>query len=145
MSTANQEVAKRWFEEVWNKKRREAIEEMMQPDAVLHERGEDKRGYEFCYALFEMMHSNFSGIHITIDDAIGDGDMVWLRWTCRMQHTGTGMGVPATGKAIETTGMTALRIADGKLAEGWQNWDMLTVLEAIGVRDKSSNVLAVSA
>jgi len=34
MSEANKELAKRWFEEVWNKGRREAIAEMLAPDAV---------------------------------------------------------------------------------------------------------------
>ena len=34
----------RWFEEVWNKKRREAIGEMFAPDGVLHEGGRDTVG-----------------------------------------------------------------------------------------------------
>ena len=37
MSEANKELAKLWFEEVWNKGRREAIRELLAQDAVIHE------------------------------------------------------------------------------------------------------------
>jgi predicted ester cyclase len=73
------------------------------------------------------------------------GDKVCLRWSCSMRHTGDGLGVPATGRTVATTGISIMRVAEGKLIEGWQNWDMAGVLEAIGVRDKGTNVLAVSA
>jgi hypothetical protein len=32
-------LGRRWFEEVWNRGRREAIPEMLAPDGVLHEGG----------------------------------------------------------------------------------------------------------
>lgn len=145
MPTANQELGRRWFEEIWNKKRREAIDEMMHPGAVLHEGGVDTVGIEAFQSYFDRMHSIFSDTHITVHDTIGDGDTVCLRWSCTVKHTGSGLGVPPTGKTVETTGISIMRVADGKLVEGWQNWDMVAVLEAIGVREKGGNALAVSA
>jgi predicted ester cyclase len=62
-----------------------------------------------------------------------------------MGHTGDGFGVPATGRTVATTGISVIRVAEGKLIEGWQNWDMAGVLEAIGIRGEGTNVLAVSA
>lgn len=145
MSTANQELAKRWFEEVWNQKRRDAIGEMLHPDAVLHEGGADIPGSAAFHAYFDRMHANFSDFHVVIHDEMEHGDKVCLRWSCSMRHTGDGLGVPATGRTVATTGISIMRVAEGKLIEGWQNWDMAGVLEAIGVRDKCTNVLAVSA
>jgi ketosteroid isomerase-like protein len=137
MSTANQALARRWFEEVWNKKRRDAIEEMLHPDSVFHEGSVDTGSAEF-HGYFDRMHSTFSDIRIVVHDALEDGDKVCLRWSCCMKHT-------ADGKPVETTGISIMRVADGKLIEGWQNWDMVAVLEAIGVREKGTNALAVSA
>ena len=35
MSVANKVLVYRWYEEVWNKKRESAIDEMLSPDVVL--------------------------------------------------------------------------------------------------------------
>lgn len=145
MSTANQDLGRRWFDEVWNKQRRDAIAEMLDPRVVFHEGGADIAGPEGFYSYFDRMHAGFSDIHITIEDAMDSGDKVCVRWSCSMKHTGDGLGVPATGKMLQTSGISIMRVVDGKLIEGWQNWDMACILEAIGVRAKGTNVLAVSA
>ena len=57
MQNANREVAVRWFEEVWNKGRREAIAEMLLPDAIVHDGAQDGRGPEGFYPFFDRLHS----------------------------------------------------------------------------------------
>jgi hypothetical protein len=47
------------------------------------------------------------------------------------KHTGGGLGVGPTDKTIHTTGITIMRVAGHKLVEGWQNWDMLGMMEQI--------------
>jgi predicted ester cyclase len=44
-----------------------------------------------------------------------------------------------TGKQLHVTGMSLFRFADGRIAEAWQNWDMLGLLHQIqaGVHPKS--------
>ncbi len=120
-----------WFEEVWNKGRREAVEELLASDAVLHDGSVVTQGVKGFYAFFDRMRSAFPDIHITVRDGFSQGDKGCVRWTCRMTHTGPGMGVPATGKTIEVTGITIVRAANGKLIEGWQNWDMLQLMDQI--------------
>jgi|SRR5579864_1208254 len=131
MSEANKELAKRWFEEVWNKGRREAIKEILAPDAVILESGETVKGPEGFYPFFDRMQAAFSGIHVTFHDAIAEGDVVCLRWACSMKHTGDGLGIPPTNKSLHTTGISIVRIANGKLVAGWQNWDMLGLMQQI--------------
>jgi hypothetical protein len=41
------------------------------------------------------------------------------------------LGVPPTGKSLETTGITIVRIVEGKFVAGWQNWDMLGLMQQI--------------
>lgn len=128
---ANKDLVKRWFEEVWNKKRRAAIAEMLAPDAVIYESGEAIRGPEGFYPFFDRMHATFSDMQISFHDVIAEGDRVCLRWSATMRHTGDGLGLPSTGKALHTTGMSFVRIANGKFIEGWQNWDMLGLIQQI--------------
>jgi predicted ester cyclase len=131
MSEANKQLAKRWFEEVWNKGRREAISEILAPDAEIRESGEIVRGPEGFYPFFDRMQAAFSDIHVTFQDAIAEADMVCLRWSCRMKHTGSGLGIAPTQKTLETTGMTMVRVANGRFVAGWQNWDMLGLMQQI--------------
>ena len=57
---------------------------------------------------------------LTDDDEIAEGDRVVIRWTLTgTAQTETG-GVP-----VIYTGIDIFRIADGKLAELWQNTDDL--------------------
>ena len=129
MSESNKQLAKRWFEEVWNKGRREAIPEILAPDAEIRESGEIIKGPEGFYPFFDRMHGAFSEIHVTFQDAIAEADMVCLRWSCSMKHTGSGLGIAPTQKTLATTGMTMVRVANGRFVAGWQNWDMLGLMQ----------------
>jgi len=60
MSEANKARAKRWFEEVWNKHRREAIAEMLAPDAPIHEGDQVSTGPDGFDPFFDRMSAAFS-------------------------------------------------------------------------------------
>src|SRR5712671_6821081 len=105
MTEADRDFGGRWFEEVWNKQRREAIGELMAPDAVIHEAGEIVYGPEGFYPFFDRMQAAFSDLHVTVHDAIVEGDKICVRWSCTMKHTGPGLGMAASGKALGTTGI----------------------------------------
>lgn len=59
----------------------------------------------------------FSGLHMTIDDIMADGDTVTCRCTACRVHRREFMGLPATGKNITMTGIEIFRIRDVKIAE----------------------------
>jgi len=145
MSETSKEVARNWFEEVWNKERRDAIAEMLAPDSTLHEGGEDSRGPEGFYPFFDRMQSTFSNIRITVHDDIAEDDKVCVRWSCRMKHTGSGFGIPPTDKQLQTTGMSIFRVANGKLVEGWQNWDMLGLTQQMSSQHRALTYVAGAA
>jgi steroid delta-isomerase-like uncharacterized protein len=119
---------RRWFDEVWNKGRLEAIAEMMAPDAVgVGAAGPDQvvHGPAEFRLFAERFQKAFSSIHITVEDAFGSGDKVAVRWSAEMTHTGEGFGIPATGRTVRIRGISLARIENGKLVEGWDNWDQL--------------------
>jgi steroid delta-isomerase-like uncharacterized protein len=131
MSETNKKIAALWFETVWNQGRRDAVPEMLTPEAVIHDGGETVTGPEGFYSFFDRMQAAFSDIHITIESTLAEGDHVCLRWSCTLRHSGDGLGIPATGKVVKTTGISIMRLKDGKLDEGWQNWDMLGLMQQI--------------
>lgn len=121
-----------WFDEVWNKGRREAIGEMFGPDATLHDGDVATHGPGAFYQFFDRMHSTFSDIRIDILDTFAEADKLCLRWSCTAQHTGNGLGVKPTHKQTKFTGISIMQIEDGRIVEAWQNWDMMGLMHQIG-------------
>ena len=142
MTDMDRGVAARWFEEVWNKGRRTAITELLAPDAVLHEDDKDIVGPEGFYAFYDRLSAAFSDFRVTVQDTIAEGDRLCVRWTCSCKHTGDAMGMPATHRTVHVTGMSILRIANGRLVAGWQNWDMLGMLEQIQGLSRSATYVS---
>jgi steroid delta-isomerase-like uncharacterized protein len=137
MTERERSLGSRWFEEVWNQRRRDAIGEMLAPDAVLHEAGRDSIGPDGFYPFFDRLRAAFPDLRVTVHDSFAEHDRLCVRWSCTGRHDGEGLGFPATGKSFEVTGISIMRIGGGRLVEGWQNWDMLGMLEQIQERDKS--------
>src|SRR5579872_3395735 len=95
----------RWFEEVWNQGRREVIDELLAPDCVLHDGETDSTGPAGFKLFYDRLRAAFSDLRVTPDQVISEGDFVCLRWWVTMRHTGDGLGMPATGKHLSSTGM----------------------------------------
>jgi steroid delta-isomerase-like uncharacterized protein len=135
MSDENVALMYRWFEEVWNKGRIEAIDEMFAADGVAHglgEAGVDVQGPEAFKPFFEKLRGAFGTFEVTIEDTIAEADKVAARWTVRLTHTGDQLGIPATSKEATVSGMSIIRVRDGKIAEGWNNWDILGLMQQVG-------------
>jgi steroid delta-isomerase-like uncharacterized protein len=135
-------LGRRWFEEVWNRGRREAIPEMLAPGGVLHERGLDSVGPDGFYPFFDRMHTSMEEIQTTVHDTIAEGDCLCIRWSFTAKHSGSGLGIPATGRTVHVTGISIIRVVDGKVVEGWQNWDMLGMMEQIRGTGKAATYVA---
>jgi len=150
MSTSeNIELMKRWFREVWNEGRLETIHELLSPDAIATGQvGADVVMYGPADFLpfAQRILSAFPDIKTTVEDAFGADDQVVVRWSATMTHRGDALGIPATGKPVRITGITIVRIANGQIVEGWDNWDQLAMLEQIGAYKRPQTItLAKSA
>ena len=132
MSTENKALVRRWFQEVWNNGRADAIDEMLSSDAVVYGLGADLRGP----AAFKPFHSAyrtaFPDVTIQLDEIVAEGDLVAVRWSATGTHRGPGLGIAATGRPVRFTGMGFVRVKEGKLVEGWNNFDQLGMFQQIG-------------
>ena len=136
MSEENKALIRRWFEEVWNKGREEAIDEMFATDGIAHGLAEEPekkmRGPRDYKPFYQKFRAAFPEIEVVVDDTIAEGDKVAARCTVRGKHQSDSLGFAATGKSTEFTGMTIVRIADGKIVEAWNNFDFMTMFKQLG-------------
>ena len=75
----------------------------------------------------------FPDLRITVDRQVAERDLVAVRWTARGTNTGAGNGIPATGRAVQITGTTLFRMADGRIAEEWTCADSLGLMKQLGL------------
>jgi steroid delta-isomerase-like uncharacterized protein len=136
MSTANKALAARFHWEIFEQGDPAAADQICAPEFVWRAANMPPgmpAGPEGVKAFAAMVRGGFSDIRITRDDSIAEGDRVVDRWTFSGTHTGEFMGAAATGKRVTVSGIDIFRIADGKLAELWQSWDQLGMMQQIGV------------
>jgi predicted ester cyclase len=124
-------VARRWFEEVWNARRAEAIDELMERKAVGHMEGGDVEGPEGFRSGWAAFLAGLPDMHITIEDIVSEGDQAVVRWRVRASHRGELFGLAPTQRRVDVRGSSWFRIRDGKLAEGWDTWNLGGLLESL--------------
>jgi len=131
----NVALMRRWFHEAWNEGRLETVTELLAEDAIGMGQGTQgtiTRGPRDFIPFVKRIRGAFPDIRIRVEDAFGAGDKVAVRWSADMTHQGAHLGVPPTGRRVRITGISVARIAKGKLAEGWDNWDQLAMMQQIG-------------
>lgn len=126
----NRVIAVRWFQQVWNERRTETIDELFGDDAVGHMEGGDQDRAGFKTAREGLLDA-FPDIQVKIEDTLADGEDVVVRWRVHATHTGGGLGLPATGRAVDFRGMTWMTFKDGVIVEGWDSWNLGALLESL--------------
>ena len=136
MSEANKELIRRWFEEVWNKGRAEAIEEMFDENGIAHGLSDDPanpikgpRGYR---PFYDLLRKAFPNIVVVVEDTVAEGDKVAARCSVRAKHEGEFLGREATQAPVAFSGITIVRIHNGKIVEAWNNFDFMTMYKQVG-------------
>jgi steroid delta-isomerase-like uncharacterized protein len=133
MSEENKALARRLFEEIWNKGKMDVADEIYDDRYVTHGHGvELPSGPAGFKQLVSIFRKAFPDIHFTIEDQIAEGDKVVTRWKNHGTHKGDLMGIPATGKEVVITGISIIHVVSGKIFEGWNNWDRMGMMQQIG-------------
>jgi steroid delta-isomerase-like uncharacterized protein len=126
-------ILNRWFEEVWNQGREASIDELMAPDTVAHGLvdgdGIEIAGIEPYRAFYRSFRGALSDVHVDVQDTLSDGDLEAARFVVTARHTGEGLGKPPRGRNLKLTGMSIVRVKDGKIAEAWNNIDFATMFQ----------------
>ena len=133
MPVDNKALARRWFDEVWNNRRRELIYEMADPNVVTYglAEGEKAMGIPQFLPFYDRFIATFPDIHITVEDIIAEGDKTAVRLTAQGTHTGDAMGIAPTNKPVKFTALILIRWKNGKIVEGWNEFDAWGMMQQI--------------
>jgi steroid delta-isomerase-like uncharacterized protein len=119
--------------DVWNSGDLAALDGLFAPGVVMHLRGRpDVTGLDAYRAYLVALRAAFPDQQWLPEELVAEGDKVVLLWTLRGTHRGALMGTAPTGRAVTVTGISAYRIADGKVAEIWVQSDTLGLLQQLG-------------
>lgn len=77
--------------------------------------------------------AGFPDAKLSLDEVVGEGDKVAVRYTVDATHQGEFNGIPATEKTVKFTGITILRFSGGKCVERWNQGDMFGLLRQLSV------------
>ena len=136
MSEENKELVRRWFEEVWNKGRADAIDEMFDENGIAHGLADDPanpiKGPNGFKPFHDVFRQAFPNMTIYIEDLIAEGDRVAARCSVRARHEGNFRGKAATQAPVEFSGIAIVRIENGKIVEAWNNFDFMTMYKQVG-------------
>ena len=137
MSEENKQLIRRWFEEVWNNGRAEAIEEMFDENGIAHGLSDDPaspiKGPRDFRPFHTLFREAFPNMMIVVEDVIAEGDRVAARCSVRARHEGNFMGREATQAPVEFTGITIVRVDNGKIVEAWNNFDFMKLHKQVGL------------
>jgi len=147
MSENNKVIVRRLLEELWNKGNLSLADELFAPNYEHHDASTPDfgRGPESEKKRATLYRTAFPDVRLTIEDIIAEGETVMTRWSCRGTHKGDLRGIAPTGKQINISGVTIARLANGKFAEGWVNWDALGLMQQLGVVPELAKAKAVAA
>ena len=124
MSQENIALAHRWFEEVWNQRRTETVDELLREDSVGHLETGDVYGVEGFKTARAQFLSALPDLRVVIEDTVAQGENVVVRWVVHGTHAGDGFGMPPTHRPVTIHGITWIRIQDGQFVEGWDRWNL---------------------
>ncbi|CAN5540985.1 hypothetical protein BH09VER1_BH09VER1_24090 [soil metagenome] len=122
------EIAIKWFESVWQSRSRDAVYQLMDPDAVAHLQGGDStRGPVEFMDFHNQILTAFPNLSLRVLRVVGDDTQACVHW-----HVSTVPGSEATEEnGTSFTGMSFLTVKDGKITEGWDCWDRSTFMAAV--------------
>ena len=134
-TTQNKELARRIMEECWNQGKAEAVRELYATDCRYHDPVFPNltSGAENIKQHIITSRTGFPDLKFTTDDTIAERNEVVVHWTGRGTHKGQFLNMAPTNKPCTVSGTTIFKFDNGKVTEQWSDWNLLTMLEQLGI------------
>jgi predicted SnoaL-like aldol condensation-catalyzing enzyme len=126
---ANKALARRFHDEIFEQGKLDVADAILTSDFVWHAPPQTvlAAGPPAIKQTAADVRAYFSGLALSADDVIAEGDRVVIRWTL----TGS-VQTPHGAVPVVYTGIDIFRVQDGKLAELWQNADDYGLAQQLG-------------
>ena len=130
-TTDNKTLVLRFVEEFWSKGNLSAADELMTPDAVIHQ--PQVGGIAGLKAFNTRLRAAFPDWYSTPEELIAEGDTGRGALDGRGTHRGAFQGIAPTGRQVEVPGVVFYRILDGKIAEFRGQFDQFSMMQQLVV------------
>src|SRR5437867_13274656 len=104
----NKAIIRQLYEEVWNKRRLELVDEIISPSHALHDPNATGSavGPEAYKRLVTRFITAFPDLRFIIEDSFGENEKLAIAWTISGTHMGDLMGIPATTRKVSVDEFT---------------------------------------
>ena len=117
----NTEIVYRFFKEGYESKNYDFVMNYLADDYMDHSPA-GARGNAQAVGILKTVADQFSDLSIQMLDIFSDNEMVATRVLYQGVHSGTCMGIAATGKKISFEALENFKVVDGKIVESWGYW-----------------------
>ena len=126
-------MIREYFRRAYDEHDATVIDEMIAPDAVNYGLGpEPTRTREAFRKWYEAFRGSFSNVSCKVEHVMVEGEWVTCRIRFTATHTGDHLGPRASGKKVTLTALIMARIVNGKVVEGFNEFNQLSLLQQIG-------------
>ena len=134
-ATDNKQIAHKFMEECWNKGNLNAISEFVALNCRYHDPvfTHLASGSANIRSHIENCRRGFPDMRFTIDDTIAEGNEVVHHWTVTGTHKGQFLGLAPTNRKATVSGTSIFRIHNAKIAEQWSDWNLMSLMEQLGI------------
>jgi steroid delta-isomerase-like uncharacterized protein len=133
--TDNKQIAQRFMDECWSQGKLEAVRELVSDGCSFHDPAFPSltSGAENIRRHIETCRSGFPDLQFSVDDTIAERNEVVLHWTARGTHKAQFLGMQPTNRKAAVSGTSIFRIEGGKIVEQWADWNLMSLMEQLGV------------
>ena len=134
-SEQNKQIVHRFMDECWNRGNVNTASEFLSERVRFHDPvfPNLNAGIQNVKNHIEGCRKAFPDLNFTIDDTIAERDECVIHWTGRGTHRGPFLGMQPTNRKVTVNGTSIFRLEDGKIVEGYANWNLATMMAQLGV------------
>jgi steroid delta-isomerase-like uncharacterized protein len=131
----NEQLGRRYFEEVWNRGAVDVLDQLLTPDYINHTPSTPNppAGPAGLKPIVLGMRQAFPDLHYEIKDIVATDDAVVMRVVMTGTHRGDLFGLAPTGRRVTVDQINIEHIRNGRIAEHWRVTDELKLMRQLGV------------
>lgn len=124
-------VVRAWFQEIWNEGREDAIDRLAADNFIAHGAPSLRSTADF-KVMYRQFRQALSDVKVKVEHTVTQGE--YCAGYCRVtaRHTGNGFGGAPTNREVEFDGVVMALVRDGRIVEGWNCFDFLSMYQQIG-------------
>lgn len=124
----NKDLVRRFYAEAINERDLDAVERLLTEDFTHDDELRGRSGQRAAVAAFL---DGFSDLHNEILLILAEDDLVAAHQRWSGTHDGEFLGFAPSGRSVEFTSSTVLRIADGLIAAAWDEVDVFGLMRQL--------------